>query len=160
MKIILLKDIKNLGSFSSKITIKSGFGRNYLLKKNKAIRATPQNKFFFLQEEQKIKIDYIKNKNNAIKDLEYLNKKKIFYYLINSNKEGKLYGAISKKDIIKSLITKLTTKKIELYIPKKIKYTGTVNINICLYPNLNTNIKLIVGKNQKEVKHIHKSITE
>jgi large subunit ribosomal protein L9 len=47
MKIILLKDIKNLGSFSSKITIKSGFGRNYLLKKNKAIRATPQNKFFF-----------------------------------------------------------------------------------------------------------------
>ena len=43
MEIILLENILNLGSIGDKVTVKDGFGRNFLLKKGKALRFNKEN---------------------------------------------------------------------------------------------------------------------
>ena len=43
MEIILLENIINLGNIGDKVSVKNGFGRNYLLKKGKALRFNKEN---------------------------------------------------------------------------------------------------------------------
>ena len=47
MNIILLEKIQNLGKLGDRISVKSGYARNYLLPKGKAVLATPQNVAIF-----------------------------------------------------------------------------------------------------------------
>ena len=47
MKLILLENIKKLGTIGQKVDVKDGFGRNYLLKKGKAILPTKENIAYF-----------------------------------------------------------------------------------------------------------------
>ena len=45
MEIILLENILNLGNIGDKVTVKNGYGRNFLLKKNKAVDLTRKIRF-------------------------------------------------------------------------------------------------------------------
>lgn len=44
MQLILLERMRNLGDLGDEVTVKSGYGRNYLLPQGKAVRATPKNR--------------------------------------------------------------------------------------------------------------------
>ena len=46
MELILLENILNLGNIGDKVKVKNGYGRNYLLKKGKALRFNKVNQFF------------------------------------------------------------------------------------------------------------------
>ena len=54
MEIILLEDIRNLGKIGEVVRVKDGYGRNFLLKQGKALRADKEN------------IDFVKNKKEEI----------------------------------------------------------------------------------------------
>ena len=63
MEIILLENILNLGNIGDKVTVKNGFGRNFLLKQGKALRFNKEN-----QELVNKKKDELNKKNNEIKN--------------------------------------------------------------------------------------------
>jgi len=46
MKVILLENIINLGNIGDSVTVKNGFGRNFLLKRGKALRFNDENQKF------------------------------------------------------------------------------------------------------------------
>ena len=105
MEIILLENIRNLGNIGDKVSVKNGFGRNFLLKKGKALRFNKEN-----QELVNKKKDELNKKNNEIKnkfkEIAKIIDNKIFTFNKESKENGDLYGAIKPKEIANMIIEK------------------------------------------------------
>ncbi|WP_343128578.1 50S ribosomal protein L9 [Buchnera aphidicola (Kurisakia onigurumii)] len=104
MKIILISTVQKIGSKGDCVNVKSGYARNFLIPKGKAILATKENINCF-HEKQKIhekklnkKISLSKEKINQIKKIQPI----IIY--AKSGEEGKLFGSIGIRDIYKSVL--------------------------------------------------------
>ena len=98
MEIILLENILNLGSIGDKVTVKNGYGRNFLLKQGKALRFNKDNQEFVNKKK-----DELNKKNNEIKnkfkEIAKLINNKTFTFLKESKDNGELYGSIKPKEI-------------------------------------------------------------
>ena len=94
MKVILLENIKKLGSIGQKVNVRDGYGRNFLLKQGKAILPTKENIAHFKNK----KADIIK-KNEIEKKRAQENAEKLKGCKISIFKEvmenGNLYGSIT-----------------------------------------------------------------
>ena len=79
MEIILLENIINLGNIGDKVSVKDGYGRNYLLKQGKALRFNKENQDFVNKKK-----DELNKKNNELKkkfiDISMLVNKKTFIF--------------------------------------------------------------------------------
>ena len=100
MKVILLENIKKIGSIGEIIEVKRGFARNYLISNKKALHASKEN----IKEVEKIKTDLAKKDNEkkqeAKKILDQIDKKNyIVKKLSTENKE--LYGSVKPTEISK-----------------------------------------------------------
>ena len=100
MKVILLENLKRIGSIGEIIEVKRGFARNYLISNKKALYSSKEN----ISQVEKIKSDLSKKDNERKKDAkqisEKINKKKyIVKKLSTENKE--LYGAGKPTEISK-----------------------------------------------------------
>ena len=104
MQIILLENILNLGNIGDTVTVKNGYGRNFLLKKGKALRFNKDNQELVNKKKEELnkKNTEIKNK---FKDIAKLINNKIFSFNKESKENGELYGSIKPKEIT-SLIKK------------------------------------------------------
>lgn len=154
MKIILLENIKKIGKIGSTVNVKDGYAKNFLLRKKKAIRATPENIKFFTEKEKIIKENYIKEKNNAIEDSINL-KNETLCHITQATTEGKLYGAISNKQILKYLNElKILSKNVSIENANKIKETGLFRIKIILHPEIESTVKIVIAKNKNEARNI------
>tara|TARA_B100002052_G_C15613826_1_gene476573 strand:- start:16 stop:471 length:456 start_codon:yes stop_codon:yes gene_type:complete len=98
MEVILLENILNLGNIGDKVSVKNGFGRNFLLKQGKALRFNKEN----LELVNKKK-DELNKKNNEIKikfkEIAKLINNKTFTFNKESKENGDLYGSIKPKEI-------------------------------------------------------------
>mgnify|MGYP001164031527 FL=1 len=98
MEIILLENIINLGNIGDKVTVKNGYGRNFLLKQGKALRFNKEN-----QDLVNKRKDELKKKNNEIKnefkEIAKLIENKTFTFVKESKENGELYGSIKPKEI-------------------------------------------------------------
>ena len=98
MEIILLENIINLGNIGDKVSVKDGYGRNYLLKQGKALRFNKENQDFVNKKK-----DELNKKNNELKkkfiDISMLINKKTFTFFKESKENGDLYGSIKPKEI-------------------------------------------------------------
>jgi len=145
MKIILLENIRKVGSIGEIIDVKRGFARNYLISKKKALFASKEN----IKEVEKIKIELNKkdqNKKNEasiisekVKNKEYIIKK-----LSTENKE--LYGSVKPSEISK-IIKEIDNIEIvpSLIQPaKEIKSLGIFDVILNLHSEIQTQIKIKV----------------
>ena len=98
MEIILLENILNLGSIGDKVKVKSGYGRNFLLKQGKALRFNKDNQEFVNKKKDELnkKNTEIKNK---YKEIAKLINNKTFTFNKESKENGELYGSIKPKEI-------------------------------------------------------------
>tara|TARA_B110001452_G_C14804877_1_gene280859 strand:+ start:40 stop:495 length:456 start_codon:yes stop_codon:yes gene_type:complete len=98
MEIILLENILNLGSIGDKVKVKNGFGRNFLLKKGKALRFNKENEDFVSKKK-----DELNKKNTELKskfkEIAKLIDNKTFTFNKESKDNGELYGSVKPKDI-------------------------------------------------------------
>ena len=100
MKVILLENIKRIGSIGEVIDVKRGFARNFLIANKKALYASKEN----IKEVEKIKSDLAKKDNEkkaeAQKISEQINKKE---YLVKklSTENNELYGSVKPTEISK-----------------------------------------------------------
>ena len=100
MQIVLLEKIRNLGDVGQVVNVKDGYGRNYLIKFGKALRADKKN------------IDYVNKKRSEInkknseqkklaKDIYDKIKKRTIKFSKETKENGDLYGSIKPKEISK-----------------------------------------------------------
>ena len=101
MEVILLEKVENLGAMGDKVTVKAGFGRNYLIPQRKAKLATAANLAEFeqlraeLEAKAKAELDTATARAEKLKVLELVIE-------ANAGEEGKLFGSIGTADIAKA----------------------------------------------------------
>ena len=98
MEIILLENILNLGNIGDKVTVKNGYGRNFLLKEGKALRFNKDNQDFVDKKKDELNKKNIEIKNKY-KDIAKLVNNKTFTFNKESKENGELYGSIKPKEI-------------------------------------------------------------
>ena len=152
MKVILLENVRKIGSIGEIIDVKRGFARNYLISKKKALFASTQN----IKEVEKIKQDLSKKDEERKKEAKVINEKiKNKQYEIKklSTENKELYGSIKPTEISKVLEEKEQVKVNPSLIQpsKEIKSLGDFEVLINLHPEVQTQI-VIKAVAQEEAK--------
>ena len=147
MKVILTTNIKKLGKMGDKVSVKSGYARNFLFPNNMALRENKRN----IEHYEKIKDDIKKNeevKLQEAKDLiENLKNIKIIFNK-EADEKDQLYGSISKKEIVDFLQDKkLKVKSDDVIMRNQIKSIGEHVIEISPYDGISEEISISVNKN-------------
>ncbi len=145
MKVILLENLKKIGSIGDVIDVKRGFARNFLISKNKALYASKEN----ISQVEKTKSELSKKDNDKKKEakkiLEKINKKE---YKINklSTENKELYGSVKPTEISKLILEKdeLEIKPSMIQPIKEIKTLGIFKVKISLHSEIDAEIMINV----------------
>ncbi|MDC3050105.1 50S ribosomal protein L9 [Candidatus Pelagibacter sp.] len=145
MRVILLENVRNIGSIGEVIDVKRGFARNYLIAQKKALFASKDN----IKEVEKLKNELNKKdqdlKNNAkLIDDKIKNKEYIVEKLSTENKE--LYGSVKPTEISKLLSDqdKINIKPSMIQPAKEIKSIGTYKVYLNLHSEIQSSINIKV----------------
>ena len=145
MKVILLENIRKIGSIGEIIEVKRGFARNYLIAQKKALYASKNN----IKEVEKIKTELSKkdqDKKNIAKDIfeKIQNKELTIKKLSTENKE--LYGSVKPTEISKVLNEMFNVKVNPSMIQptKEIKSLGFFEVILNLHSEVQSKIKVNV----------------
>ena len=144
MKVILLENIRNIGSIGDIIDVKRGFARNYLITQNKALFASKQN----IANVEKLKKDLDRKK--LAKDVaeKIQNKTYTIKKLCTENKE--LYGSVKPSEISKIVneVDKVEINSSIIQPEKDIKSLGKFKVVINLHSEIQTNIYINVEQEE------------
>lgn len=157
MKIVLLERIEKLGRMGEVVSVKNGFGRNYLLPQKKALRATPENIAYF--EQQRAVLEE-KSKDLQVR-AERIAKKaeKVRLIIVRQASEGgQLYGSVTSRDISKYLEShEVTITHAQVRIDTPIKTVGVYDVKLMLHPEVSTFIKVSIAPSEEEAKALLES---
>jgi len=145
MKIILLENLRKIGSIGDVIDVKRGFARNHLIANKKALYASKEN----IKKVEKIKSDLGK------KDQEKKKQAKLIFEKLNSHKytikklsteNNELYGSVKPTEISKLILEKdkvdITPSMIQL--TQEIKSLGAFKVKINLHSEIQAEISIEV----------------
>lgn len=145
MKVILNKDVKNLGVKGDVVNVSDGYARNYLLPKNLAVEATAGN----LKE-----LENLKQKQERQKELEFQKAKetakkiegKTLQAVTKVGDNGKLFGSITSKEIAELIEKKfgITVDKRKVEVKEAIKAIGTYPVTVRIHPQVAAKIMVQV----------------
>ena len=145
MKIVLLENLRNLGSIGEIISVKRGYARNFLIPQKKALFASEKN----IKDVDKIKSDLNKKdqeKRKSAKEISDKLKDKTFEVkkLVTENKE--LYGSVKPTEISKILKEKENIELSSSLIQpvKEIKSVGEFKVILNLHSEIESFIKIKV----------------
>ena len=126
MEVILLENIKNLGSIGDVVTVKRGHGRNFLIKYGKALKASKENIDFVNKKKSELNEKNIVLKKNAKKIYDIINKKN-YKFSKQAKDNDELYGSIKPKEISTTIekVDKLQIKPSQIDLSSEIIKIGT-----------------------------------
>jgi large subunit ribosomal protein L9 len=149
MKLILLENVYNLGDLGDTVTVRPGYGRNFLLPRGKAVAATPENIERFEERRSELlahanqKLAAAEARREAIDSIEDV------LFTVALSPEGRLYGSINPHEVA----TKLTemgyaVEKAEVDMPEgPIREPGEYTIGLILHADVQTEVQIrVVGE--------------
>jgi len=151
MQVILLENIKSLGKIGDIVKVERGYGRNYLIKFNKALNASKENIEIVNDKKKQLNKKDLEIKKEAKKYYEILNKKKYkLKKLVTENNE--LYGSIRPTEIAKIIKEKenMDIQPSRIDLEKEIKSIGIYKSTINLHPEIQANILIEVEKAEEK----------
>ena len=145
MKVILLENLKKIGSIGEVIDVKRGFARNFLIANKKALYASKEN----INEVEKIKADLSKKDNEKKKEAsqiaEKINNKE---YLVRklSTENNELYGSVKPTEISKLIKEEngIEIKPSMIQPVEDIKTLGKFKVKISLHSEVDAEISIKV----------------
>ena len=147
MEIILLENILNLGKIGDKVTVKNGYGRNFLLKQGKALRFNKENQDFVNKKK-----DELNKKNNEIKskfiEVAKLINNKTYSFNKESKENGELYGSIKPKEI-STIIREISTAEVtpsQIILKEDLNKIGSFKAEINLHSGVKAKILIKINK--------------
>jgi len=151
MKVLLLERMKRLGNIGSIVEVNKGYARNYLLTRKKAMRLTKENKEKIESDRLNIEKTDSEKKTLALQNKEKINGSSLLI-IRQAGDDGKLYGSVTNKDIVRSLSSKFsaTTTPENITLKEKIKTVGIYEVDIELHAGVETKLKVIVARSEKE----------
>ena len=145
MKVILLENVRKVGSIGEIIDVKRGFARNYLISQKKALYASKEN----IKEVENIKNELNKkdlDKKTRVKDLSDLLKNKEYKIKKLSTENKELYGSVKPTEISKIIKEedKIDINPSMIQPVKEIKSLGTFDVVMNLHSDIQINIRIKV----------------
>ena len=147
MQVILLEDIRNLGKIGEVVNVRDGYGRNFLLRLGKALRADKENIAFVNKKKEEINKKSVEQKKIAKKVLEKIKNKKLIFKK-ETKENGELFAAIKPREISKyfSENFKETIHPSQIDLKQDINKLGKYKININLHSEVTANVTVLVEK--------------
>jgi large subunit ribosomal protein L9 len=145
MEVILLDKVGKLGAIGDKVTVKSGYGRNYLLPKGKAVAATAKNVADFEARRAELeaaaagKLGEAQARAAKLADLTVT-------IAANAGDEGRLFGSVGTRDIADAISAAgVQVTKAEVRLPQgALREIGQYDIDIQLHAEVIQAVKLVV----------------
>ena len=147
MEIILLENILNLGNIGDKVTVKNGYGRNFLLKQGKALRFNKENQELVNKSKEELT-----RKNNEIKskfkDMAKTIHNKTFTFNRECKENGELYGSIKPKEITNLIREEINAEvsPSQLILKEDLNKIGLFNVEINFHSEVKSNISIKIDK--------------
>ena len=145
MKVILLENVKRIGSIGEVIDVKRGFARNFLIANKKALYASKEN----IKEVEKIKSDLAKKDNDKKADAQKISDQinnKVYLVKKLSTENNELYGSVKPTEISKIIKEKekLDIAPSMIQPVKEIKSLGKFKVKISLHSEIEAEIHIVV----------------
>ena len=151
MEVILLENIKSLGKIGDVVSIKRGYGRNYLIKYGKALKASKENIEIVNKKKAQLNEKNVALKKEAKKIYEIINNKNFkFSKIVKDNNE--LYGSIKPRELSKTMEDnhKVEIQPSQIDIGKEINKIGTYEAKINLHAEIQAKIHIEVVKKEEK----------
>lgn len=145
MNVILLEKVGKLGNLGDQVTVKSGFGRNFLIPYGKAVPATKGNVEEFEVRRAELEKAADEKKATAEARAEKLAELSVTI-AANSGDEGKLFGSIGTRDIAEAISAAgVAVNKSEVRLPEgAIRECGDFEVAIQLHSDVTQTVKLAI----------------
>lgn len=151
MQVILVKPVRKLGKVGETVNVANGYGRNYLIPQELAIRATNDNleKFAILQKELEAK--NAESKKEAEKAAKAIDGKHLDF-ITQSAADGRLFGSVSLKALATKVseIAKIKLNYSNILLDSPIKFNGVYNVQVVLHPEVTASVLVVVAKTESE----------
>jgi large subunit ribosomal protein L9 len=145
MKVILTKDLDNLGRAGALVEVKPGYGRNYLLPRNLAVLATAKNIRQLEHQKAGILSRAAKEKQNMsamaqkLSAIEVKLSRKV-------GEQNKLFGSVTSKDIHELLVNQgYELQRKQIHLPEPLKEVGTHEVEVKLHAEVSAKIKVTIA---------------
>ena len=151
MEIILLENVLNLGNIGDKVTVKNGYGRNFLLKKGKALRFNKENQDFVNKKKDELNKKNLELKNKILEVSKIVNNK-TFTFNKESKENGELYGSIKPKEIT-NMIKEKTNANVspsQLILKESLNKIGLYKVDINFHSEVKAIISIKIDKIQSK----------
>ena len=151
MELILLENILNLGNIGDKVKVKSGYGRNFLLKYGKALRFNKENQNYVEKKKDELYKKNIEIKNK-FKEISKLVNNKSFIFKRESKDNGDLYGSIKPKEITNLIKEKVDAdvSPSQIILKDDLNKIGTFKTNVNFHSDVKANITIKIEKIQSK----------
>ncbi|MFY0991336.1 50S ribosomal protein L9 [Halomonas sp. C05BenzN] len=145
MEVILLDKIGKLGGLGDKVTVKPGYGRNYLVPYGLAVPATRDNVAAF--EAQRSELEAQAAERKAVAEARAAQLGEIELSLVaKAGDEGKLFGSIGPRDLAEAIASAgIDVAKSEVRMPEgPIRATGEYDIDLHLHAEVDATVRVVV----------------
>jgi len=147
MQVILLERVDNLGAMGDVVEVKPGFARNFLLPRERALRATKANMARFEAEREFLEKRNAEAAQQARDEGGHMDGES-FIVIRNAGETGMLYGSVSARDIAEIVGSGVTRGMIKLTAP--IKALGVTTVSIRLHADVEVNVDINVARTEDE----------
>ena len=145
MKVLLLKDVKNLGKKGAVCNVADGYAQNFLLNNGLALQASDKAQEIRQAEIQKEKEEEAKRVEEASKNKVILEALMVTFKA-KAGKDGRMFGTISTKQVAEEIIklTKVNVDKRKITSDVPISSFGVTNVNVELHKKVIAKVKVQV----------------
>ena len=149
MKVILKKDVSNLGRSGEIKTVKDGYARNFLMPRGMAELATDGALRAWKNSADK-RAKRVAAEDSSLKELAVRLGSITLSFSRPVSEEGVMYGSVAKSDIIKNLAAAdIEIDKDMIRLPASLKAVGTFEVEIVLKQDITAKIKVAVSAQSK-----------
>ncbi len=150
MEVILLERVEKLGQMGDVVKVKPGYARNYLLPREKALRATEANKKRFETQRAQLEAENLKRREEA--DAVAQKMEGLSVILIRQAGEaGQLYGSVNARDIAASITDAgFTVARGQVNLADPIKTLGLFDVTVTLHPEVSSSVTINVARSEDE----------
>ena len=151
MELILLENIINLGNIGDKVTVKPGYGRNYLLKTGKALRFNKENLEHVSKKKNELNKKNIELKKKLKNTAQIINNKSLIFNK-ESKENGELYGSIKPKEISTAIFEKMKieVKPSQIVLKNDLNKIGNFKVDVNFHTEVSAQILVKIDKTQSK----------
>jgi len=152
MQVILLERVENLGKMGDVVNVRPGYARNFLLPRQKALRATKENVVFFEAQKKTLEGENLKKKAEAEKLAGKVDG--ITAAIIRQASEaGQLYGSVTARDIADAVAAKgFKVDRTQVTLDRNYKLLGLYPVKLALHPEVTVTVTINIARSEEEAK--------